>query len=192
VGIAVACGLFLSLWVMASPLTEVLGTGLMGWLSWVAVLLVAPSIVVGLCLGMASRTTARGRKRVVLFRAALMSSLILSSWAIGEGVVVEGPPVYVYYPSDIADMNVNHFFMFFGPIVAGLYAGATSRTTLSAIYMCLLAVVAAAVAWTILYYYLSEVVFPMLATLSFLLLPVIIGVDSALAIRRAWGRVAGG
>lgn len=80
-------------------------------------------------------------RKLLVLRAALMCSLILSCWAITYDMSFRS--------------NYLTLFIISGPIAAGFYAGASSsRGSLSALYVCLGAALAVTAIWSALLYLL--------------------------------------
>jgi hypothetical protein len=67
--------------------------------------------------------------KTLMLRVALMCLLIMPCWILHRELV---PP-----PFDTG-FYVNLFFFFFGPIAAGVYAGASAKTWVFAVYACVL------------------------------------------------------
>ena len=78
--------------------------------------------------------------KALLLRVALMCLLVMPCWTLHRELV----PL-IYYPG----FYVNLFFFFFGPIAAGIYAGATVRSWVFAIYACVVAAAVITLAYSV-------------------------------------------
>ena len=73
-------------------------------------------------------------RNALILRGILMTCLVVSSWSFGRAMIFLsfGPE-----SSGFLEQYAYLFWMFYGPILAGLYAGSTLRTIRSVLYVLL-------------------------------------------------------
>ena len=118
--------------------------------------------------------------RAVAIRVTLICLLVLPCWVLHREMV---PPPY-------AGWYLNLFFFFFGPIAAGLYAGAGGRSTVLVVYTVLLASVVLTIIYSALWLtdlFYFELIPLMVQLFSLIFGLLLAGAVPALVLRRVRG-----